>query len=82
MDVIVTTDNGWEYKNQLFYEQYDNINENAYGFSQFHDSWVIEDKLVISKSFPMDNMTASVQISPSLRHTDFAHGDDYTNEYF
>jgi iron complex outermembrane receptor protein len=82
MDVIVTTDNDWEWKNQLFYEQYDNINENAYGFSQFHDSWVIEDKLVISKSFPMDNMTASVQISPSIRHTDFKHGDDYTNEYF
>ena len=82
MDVIVTTDNDWEYKNQLFYEQYDNINENAYGFSQFHDSWVMEDKLVISKSFPMENMTASVQISPSIRHTDFKHGDDYTNEYF
>ena len=82
LDVIVTTDNDWEYKNQLFYEQYDNINENAYGFSQFHDSWVVEDKLVISKSFPMDNMTASVQISPSNRHTDFKHGDDYTNEYF
>ena len=82
MDVIVTTDNDWEWKNQLFYEQYDNINENAYGFSQFHDSWVIENKLVISKSFPMDNMTASVQISPSIRHTDFRHGDDYTNEYF
>jgi len=82
MDVIVTTDNDWEYKNQLFYEQYDNINENAYGFSQFHDSWVMEDKLVISKTFPMDNMTASVQISPSIRHTDFKHGDDYTNEYF
>ncbi|HIE88666.1 MAG TPA: TonB-dependent receptor [Gammaproteobacteria bacterium] len=82
MDVIVTTDNDWEWKNQLFYEQYDNINENAYGFSQFHDSWVVEDKLVISKSFPMDNMTASVQISPSIRHTDFKHGDDYTNEYF
>ena len=82
MDVIVTTDNDWEYKNQLFYEQYDNLNENAYGFSQFHDSWVMEDKLVISKTFPMDNMTASVQISPSIRHTDFTHGDDYTNEYF
>ena len=82
LDVIVTTDNDWEYKNQLFYEQYDNINENAYGFSQFHDSWVMEDKLVISKTFPMDNMTASVQISPSIRHTDFKHGDDYTNEYF
>ncbi|MDA0272898.1 MAG: TonB-dependent receptor plug domain-containing protein [Proteobacteria bacterium] len=81
-DVIITTENEWEWKNQLFYEQYDNTNENAYGFSQFHDSWVIEDKLVISKTFPMDNMTASVQISPSIRHTDFEHGDDYTNEYF
>ncbi len=27
-------------------------------------------------------MTATVQISPSIRHTDFAHADDYTNEYF
>ncbi len=81
-DMIVTTDSDWEWKNQLFYEQYDNLNENAYGFSQFHDTWVIEDKLVISKSFPMDNMTASVQISPSIRHTDFEHADDYTNEYF
>lgn len=81
-DIIITTDNEWEWKNQLFYEQYDNINENAYGFSQFHDSWVIEDKLVISKTFSMENLTASVQISPSIRHTDFEHGDDYTNEYF
>jgi len=81
-DVIITTENEWEWKNQLFYEQYDNTNENAYGFAQFHDSWVIEDKLIISKTFPMDNMTASVQISPSIRHTDFEHGDDYTNEYF
>ena len=81
-DAIITTDSGWEWKNQLFYEEYDNVNENAYGFSQFHDTWVVEDKLVISKEFSMDNMTASIQISPSIRHTDFAHGDDYTNEYF
>ena len=81
-DVIVNTESGWEWKNQLFYEEYDNLNENAYGFSQFHDTWVIEDKLVIMKEFVRDNMTATVQISPSIRHTDFAHGDDYTNEYF
>ncbi len=81
-DVIVETDSGWEWTNQLFFEGYDNLNENAYGFSQFHDSHVVEDKLVISKTFPRDGMTASVQISPSYRFTDFAHGDDYTNEYF
>ena len=27
-------------------------------------------------------MVASLQLSPSVRYTDFEHGDDYTNEYF
>ncbi len=27
-------------------------------------------------------MLASIQISPSVRYTDFEHGDDYINEYF
>lgn len=81
-DVIYNLDSGWEVKNQLFYEEYDNLNENAYGFSQFHETWVIEDKLVFSNTYEMDGMTAAVQISPSIRHTDFAHADDYTNEYF
>ena len=81
-DVTVDTESGWEWKNQLFYEGYNNLNENAYGFSQFHDSHVVEDKLVVSKVFPGDGMTASLQLSPSWRFTDFAHGDDYTNEYF
>ncbi|MCH7741673.1 MAG: TonB-dependent receptor [Proteobacteria bacterium] len=81
-DVIYTMDNGWEWKNQLFYESYDNLNENAYGFSQFHDTWVIEEKLVISKIFQRGGLTTSVQISPSIRFTDFKHADDYSNEYF
>ena len=81
-DLIYTFESGWEMKNQLFYESYDNINENAYGFSQFHETWVIEDKIVFSKTYEMDGMTAAVQISPSIRHTDFEHADDYTNEYF
>ncbi len=72
----------WQWKNQMFFEQYDNRNENAYGFSQFHDSWVIENKLVLARQFEFDGLTASVQLSPSLRHTDFAHGDDYSNELF
>jgi len=81
-DFIYTSAGDWEWKNQLFYEEYDNLNENAYGFSQFHDSWVIEDKLVVSKIFEGNSLTTAVQISPSIRYTDFAHGDDYTNEYF
>ena len=81
-DTIVYFDNEWELKNQLFYESYDNLNENAYGFSQFHETWVVEDKIILSKTYDFDSMSASVQISPSIRHTDFEHGDDYTNEYF
>ena len=73
---------GWEWTNQLFYEAYDNLNENAYGFSQFHDTWVIEDKLVAANSWRAGGATVSVQLSPSVRYTNFDHGDDYTNEYF
>lgn len=81
-DIIIDTDAGWEVKNQLFYESYENVNENAYGFSQFHETYVIEEKLVLSKTYTFDSLVASVQLSPSIRFTDFEHGDDYTNEYF
>ena len=73
---------GWEWTNQLFYEAYDNLNENAYGFSQFHDTWVVEDKLVAANSWRTGGATVAVQVSPSMRYTNFEHGDDYTNEYF
>ena len=82
-DVILRpVDSGWEWTNQLFYEAYDNLNQVAYGFSQFHDTWVIEDRLVAANSWRTGGATVSVQLSPSLRYTNFEHGDDYTNEYF
>ncbi|MBO1254757.1 TonB-dependent receptor [Alteromonas sp. 5E99-2] len=81
-DAIYYTDNGWEIKNQLFFDSYDNLNENAYGFAQFHDSWVIEDKLIFAKEFFGNGWESQVQLSPSLRYTDFEHGDDFTDEYF
>ena len=73
---------GWKWTNQLFFETYDNLNENAYGFSQFHDTWVIENKLVASKSWRSRDLMIDVQLSPSLRYTNFDHADDFTNEYF
>ncbi|MES2603325.1 MAG: TonB-dependent receptor [Pseudomonadota bacterium] len=68
--------------NKLFYEGYENVNDNAYGFSQFHDSSVIEDQLVLAFAKEMDGMKASFQLSPSYRVTDFEHADDYSNEQF
>lgn len=81
-DAIFETASGLEIKNQIFYEAYENLNENAYGFSQFHDSWVIENKLVISQELDLGVAEVSAQVSPSIRHTDFLHGDDFFFEYF
>ena len=81
-DAIFTTDGQWEWRNQAFYEAYDHLSENEYGFSQFHDSWVFEDKVVAAKVFHRGDVRTAVQISPSLRVTAFRHADDYTNEYF
>lgn len=76
-------DNGsYSITNKMFYEGYENLNENAYGFSQFHDSYVYEDQLVFAFTREMDSMTASFQVSPSYRFTDFEHADDYSNELF
>ncbi|PTQ64983.1 iron complex outermembrane receptor protein [Sphingomonas sp. PP-CE-3G-477] len=81
-DIIFDGGDGLEIKNQLFYDGYNNDNNNAYGFSQFHDSWVIEDKIVLSKAFKTDVGKFSFQVSPSIRYTDFLHGDDFNFEYF
>ena len=81
-DTIVIGGGNWEWRNQAFFETYDNLNENDYGFSQFHDSWVFENKLVAANEFRLGEAQAAVQVSPSVRITDFDHGDDYTNEYF
>ena len=82
-DVLIDAQGGlWEWKNQLFYESYDNFNQATYGFSQFHDTWVVEDRLVAHAMFRSPGATVDVQWSPSLRYTNFDHANDYTNEYF
>lgn len=81
-DMLYYTDNGWEIKNQFFYESYENLNENAYGFSQFHDAYVVEDKIVFGTEYESDTLLAQFQFSPSVRYTDFESGDDFINEFF
>lgn len=81
-DLLGGGSGAWEWKNQLFFEHYDSLNENSYGFSQFHDSSVVENKVVFSRDWQFDGLSAAIQISPSVRHTEFEHASDYTNEYF
>ena len=72
-DAIFDADSGWEWKNQLFYESYDTLGESGYGFSQFHDTSVVEDRLVVAKEFRLDTASVAVQASPSVRFTRFRH---------
>lgn len=82
LDFIYEADNGLRITNQMFYEQFENLNENAYGFSQAGETWVFEEKLIFAFDMEMGSMNASFQLSPSIRHTDFDRGQDYINEYF
>ncbi len=81
-DIIYTGADDLEAKNQLFYDKTENLNENAYGFSQFVDTYVIEDKIVLAKTFTNDMGKFAFQASPSIRYTNFHFGDDFTYEYF
>ena len=82
-DTIHDVSDTFTITNKVFYEDLENINENAYGFSQFVDSYVFEDQLVFA--FDMDHadwLKASYQVSPSIRYTDFAQGDDFDYEVY
>ena len=81
-DAFLTTDGGWEWRNQLYFESSAHLNQSLHTFSQFHDTHVVEEKVVLSRVFERDTATVSLQLSPSVRFTDFDHADDYTNEYF
>lgn len=69
--------------NKTFYEALENINENAYGFSQYADTSVIEDQLIFAFSTThTQHVRAAYQFSPSIRHQKFEHGDNFRFEYF
>ena len=81
-DAVFDPGAAWTLRNKLFLESYDHRTEVAIGFSQFHDTWVLENKLVLAGAFAAGELRGSMQLSPSVRLTDFRHGDDYTNEHF
>jgi iron complex outermembrane recepter protein len=82
-DFIYELPGGLKVTNKSFYESLDNLNENAYGFSQFAKTWAFEDQLIFAfgKQFN-DFIKADFQVSPSVRYQNFEHGDDFDFEYF
>jgi iron complex outermembrane receptor protein len=69
--------------NKLFYENLDNLNENAYGFSQYAKTYAFENDLIFGyKTQHGDHVKAAYQFSPSIRYQNFDHGDNYEYEFF
>ncbi len=83
-DVIYEPSSGVKITNKTFFESLDNVNENAYGFSQMANTWVAENQLVFAFSLtPKDGpIVANLQVSPSIRYQDYEHGDNFDFEYF
>lgn len=82
-DAIFAVSDTLTLTNKTFYESLDNVNENAYGFSQFADTWAFEDQFIVQYELPRtDMLMANFQLSPSIRHQDFEHGDNFAFEYF
>jgi iron complex outermembrane receptor protein len=82
-DTIYTPSEGLKLSNKLFYEDLNNLNENAYGFSQVAHTWVVEDQVTLSYSATFaDFLKANFQVGPQLRHEDFETGDDFAGEFF
>ncbi len=82
-DFIHDFSDSFKVVNKTFYESLDNINENAYGFSQFADTYAIEDQLNFSYSWAgNDYIKAAYQAGASVRYQDFEHGDNFDFEYF
>lgn len=86
-DLIYELPSGFKIVNKSFFESLENINENAYGFSQMANTWVFENQLIVSFGAGAEDpasgpVSAKFQVSPSVRHQDFEHGDDFDFEYF
>jgi len=83
-DLIYTPSDTLKITNKTFFESLDNVNENAYGFSQMAKTWVVEDQLIFNFSLtPKDApIVVNLQASPSIRHQNYEHGDNFDFEYF
>jgi iron complex outermembrane receptor protein len=82
-DLIANLDNGVKIANKSFFEYLDNINENAYGFSQYAKTWAFEDQFNVTMKLPVsDWLTTNLEFGPSVRYQNFDFGDDFNGEFF
>jgi iron complex outermembrane receptor protein len=82
-DLIGELPGGIKMTNKTFGELLRNKNLDAYGFSQYANTNVLEDDLIFAKTVDFtDFLKAAFQVSPSVRYSHFEQGDDFSDEYF
>jgi iron complex outermembrane recepter protein len=82
-DLIFDLNSGTKIVNKTYYEFLNNINENAYGFSQYAKTWAFEDQLNVTMKFPGNDWFATnIEFGPSVRYQNFDFGDDFNGEFF
>ena len=81
-DLHFTPGPRWKLTNKLYFEGYDHLSEVAYGFSEFADSGVFENQLIVTFSQAMGWGGLRLLVSPSIRSSDFEHANDFNNEHF
>jgi iron complex outermembrane receptor protein len=82
-DLIANLANGAKVVNKSFFEYLDNINENAYGFSQYAKTWAFEDQFNMTMKLPVNDwLTTNLDFGPSVRYQNFDFGDDFNGEFF
>jgi iron complex outermembrane receptor protein len=82
-DLIFDLSDGAKITNKTYYEYLDNINENAYGFSQYAKTWAFEDQLNVTVKLPVNDwLSTNLEFGPSVRYQNFDFGDDFNGEFF
>jgi iron complex outermembrane recepter protein len=82
-DTIADMGHGLKLVNKTFFEYLDNINENAYGFSQYAKTWTVEDQYNATLKLPVNDwFKTNIEVGPSVRYVSFETGDDFSGEYF
>jgi iron complex outermembrane recepter protein len=69
--------------NKSFFQQENNVNNNAYGFTQQFETWAVEDQVHLQWKTKVGSwLVATIQTGPQFRHQDFHFEDDDESELF
>ncbi|WP_313518287.1 TonB-dependent receptor plug domain-containing protein [Pseudomonas sp.] len=81
-DLIRDLGDGWELKNQSFYEDMDHYKYSSYGFTAKFDSYVWEDKLSLSFPVTLGEVATNNSVGVNYRYYNGVDREAYGDEIF